>query len=130
MLISIADYGCEDIAEDYSITVAQLTTWNTWLASDCDKALYANLAYQETRAVCIGVNASAPTGTAAQPPSKTPSQTGSKTSISMGPTQTGVVAGCQEFYTVKSGDSCTSIESLFAITFSQLYQWNPSGKYL
>ncbi len=121
-------YGCQDIADDNSITIAQLTTWNTWLASACDKALYANLAYQDTRAVCIDVNASEPTGTAASPPSKTPLQSGSNVSTSMSPTQTDVVAECQKFYIVKSDDSCTSVEDMFAITSTQFYQWNPSGK--
>lgn len=59
-LTSIVDYNCEDMASDFSITVSQLTIWNTWLGSDCDIALYANLGYEDTRAICIGVNASAP----------------------------------------------------------------------
>jgi hypothetical protein len=45
----------------------------------------------------------------------------------MGPTQTGVVAECQQFYTVHSGDSCYGIETAFGITFAQFYQWNLSG---
>lgn len=54
-------------------------------------------------------------------------QTGTKTANSMGPTQTGVVAGCQQFYTVQSGDSCYNIETTYGITFTQFFQWNPSG---
>ena len=60
-LTSIVGYNCGDMASDVSITVSQLTTWNTWLGSDCDTALYANLSYEDTRAICIGVNASATT---------------------------------------------------------------------
>jgi LysM repeat protein len=45
----------------------------------------------------------------------------------MGPTQTGVVAECQQFYIAQSGDSCYNIETTFGITFAQFYQWNPSG---
>jgi LysM repeat protein len=126
-LTSIVDYNCEDMASEFSITVSQLTIWNTWLGSDCDIALYANLGYEDTRAICIGVNASAPTGTASAPPSTIPTQTGTKPTASMGSTQTGVVAECQQFYTVQSGDSCYSIETTFGITFAQFYQWNPSG---
>ncbi|KIM94593.1 carbohydrate-binding module family 50 protein, partial [Oidiodendron maius Zn] len=54
---------CEDIESDYSLTVDQLTTWNTWLSSDCDTNLYANLNSSDTRAICVGVNASTPVGT-------------------------------------------------------------------
>ncbi len=126
-LTLVVGYNCGQMLSDFSITLTQLQTWNTWLGSNCDTALYANLGKLDTRAICIGVNASAPTGSAAAPPSKIPTQTGTKPTASMGPTQTGVVAGCQRFYTVQSGDSCTNIETTFAITFAQLYQWNPSG---
>ncbi|KAF2719531.1 carbohydrate-binding module family 50 protein [Polychaeton citri CBS 116435] len=119
-------YDCGDIAQSYSISLTDLTTWNTWMGSDCDSALYKGLGYHDTRAICIGVNASAPTATATKPPSSTPPQTGTKTSTSMGPTQTGIVKGCLKYYTVQSGDSCTSIEAQYAITFAQFYQWNPS----
>jgi hypothetical protein len=79
-LTSIVDYNCEDMASDFSITVSQLTTWNTWLGSDCDITLYANLGYEDTRAICIGVNASAPTGTASAPPSTIPTVMNATTS--------------------------------------------------
>lgn len=122
-------YGCANIETDYSITAAQLTAWNTWLSSNCDTSLYANLTDGNDRPVCVGVNASATaTGQASAPPSTTlPPKTGSATTASMGPTQTGVVAGCQKFYTVQSGDSCYNIEQTYAISFAQFYQWNPSG---
>lgn len=42
------------------------------------------------------------------------------------PTQSGEAANCNKYYTVQSGDSCAKIESQFAITFQQLYQWNPA----
>ena len=120
-LISTVAYNCEDMEADFSITISQLETWNTWMGSNCDAALYANLAYEDTRAICIGVNGSAPTSTT------TASPTSTTTTASMGPTQTGIVAGCQEFYTVQSGDGCGSIETKFSITFAQFYAWNPSG---
>ena len=122
-------YGCSDIESDYSITADQLTTWNTWLSSNCDTDLYAGFDTDagDTRPVCVNVNASAPVGTANPSPSSTPPQTGTKTATSMGPTQTGVVAGCQEFYSVQSGDTCANIETTYDISFQQLYQWNPSS---
>ena len=79
-LTSIVDYNCEDMASDFSITVSQLMIWNTWLGSDCDITLYANLGYEDTRAICIGVNASVPTGTASAPPSAIPTVMNAKTS--------------------------------------------------
>lgn len=114
-------YNCEDMQGDFLITIAQLQTWNTWMGSNCDTALYANLGYESKRAICIGVNGSAPMSTT------TTSQSSTTTTASMGPTQTGIIAGCQQFYTVQSGDGCASIETKYAITFAQFYAWNPSG---
>ncbi|XDG02515.1 hypothetical protein ABKA04_002130 [Annulohypoxylon sp. FPYF3050] len=111
---------CASVADDASIELAQLTTWNSWLGSDCDTALFANLDENDVRAVCIGVNNTAPTATATNPPSTVSS------TASMGPTQTGIVSNCQQFYTVQSGDSCAAIEGMFAISFADLYSWNPS----
>ena len=123
---------CESIESDYSVTASQLTTWNTWLGSNCDANLYANLPYNGTRPLCVGVNGTEPVGSVAPGPSKSPSQTvtvsGSST-ISTGPTATGEVAGCKQFYTVQSGDSCTNIETTFGISFTQFYAWNPSSTF-
>ncbi|GIC84370.1 uncharacterized protein Aud_000186 [Aspergillus udagawae] len=115
------DYGCDQIVEDFSLTLTQLTTWNPWLAGGCDTALYANLTGNDERAVCIGVGNTTIT-TTTTPTTITPTTTTS----SMGPTRTGTVAGCQQFYTIQSGDSCSSVETEFGITFAQLYEWNPS----
>ncbi|RMY12406.1 hypothetical protein D0867_07773 [Hortaea werneckii] len=41
---------------------------------------------------------------------------------------TGMAAGCRQFYTAQSGDSCAAVEEKFDITFAQLYKWNPSIK--
>ena len=124
---------CEDIEGDYSITTSQMTTWNTWLASDCDTNLYANLLSNETRPVCVGVNASEPIGSVTSGPTKTSSQavtlTGT-TTASMGPTASGEVAGCKQYYTVQSGDSCANIETTFEISLAQFYAWNPSSMFI
>ncbi|KAK5011401.1 hypothetical protein LTR28_003417 [Elasticomyces elasticus] len=118
------DYVCADVASDSHITVNQLTTWNTWLSSNCDTALYANLNSSDTRAVCVGVNGTTTSATATSVVSTT------ATTQSQGPTQSGEVPGCQKHYTVLSGDSCSSIDTQFNITFQQFYNWNPSRKYL
>ena len=41
-------------------------------------------------------------------------------------TPTDTVSGCQQFYTLTSGDDCSTIETEFGITLAQFYQWNPS----
>lgn len=43
-----------------------------------------------------------------------------------GPTQSRITANCNEFYEIKSGSSCSAVESTFSITFAQLYAWNPA----
>ena len=128
---TFAVYMCEDIEGGYSVTASQLTTWNTWLASDCDRNLYANLLSNETRPVCVGVNASEPIGSLTSGPTE-PSQTAfTGTNIaSMGPTASGEVAGCKQYYTVQSGDSCTNIETIYGISFAQFYAWNPSSMFI
>ena len=98
--------------------------WNPWLAGDCDTALYANLNRSDSFAVCIGVSSAISTTTAAA--AATASVT---TMTSTGPTQMGVVAGCQDFFTVESGDDCSTIETEFGVTLAELYAWNPSSTF-
>lgn len=54
----------------------------------------------------------------------TSTEPSTQTIASMGPTQTGVVSGCQKFYA--GGDDYSTIESKFGISFAEFYQWNPS----
>lgn len=103
-------------------------TWNPWVGSDCDTGVYVNLGATDTRAVCIGVNSTAPTATASGVSSTSVTLTNSGTT-SMGPTQTGIVAGCTQYYTVQAGDSCAAIDAQFSITFDQFYAWNPAGTF-
>ncbi|KAK8074533.1 hypothetical protein PG997_009196 [Apiospora hydei] len=86
-------------------------------------ALFANLEENDFLAVCIGVNSTAPTATATSP---SLTATGSKSSASMGPTPTGIIPSCRQFYTVQSGDSCAAIQGMFAISFADFFKWNPS----
>ncbi|KAG9563621.1 hypothetical protein KCU71_g6667, partial [Aureobasidium melanogenum] len=44
-----------------------------------------------------------------------------------GPTQSGITAGCKQYYTVKSGDSCAGVKSTFGISFAQLMSYTPPG---
>lgn len=43
-----------------------------------------------------------------------------------GPTQTGIVAGCEEWYVVKANDTCTGITKQYSISQAQFYAWNPA----
>ncbi|KAF7797813.1 hypothetical protein EIP86_009019 [Pleurotus ostreatoroseus] len=36
-----------------------------------------------------------------------------------------ITSGCNQYYTIVSGDSCTAIESNFGITINQFVAWNP-----
>lgn len=89
-----------------------MLAWNPWLTGDCGTELYANLDTSNFRAVCIGVDTSATTTTSSTPAAPTPTDT---------------VAGCQKFYTVVSGDDCSTIETKFGITLAEFYAWNPSS---
>ncbi|OAA74801.1 peptidoglycan-binding protein [Akanthomyces lecanii RCEF 1005] len=43
-----------------------------------------------------------------------------------GPTMTGTAPDCNSWYTVKSGDTCPSVEEKFGITADQFFKWNPA----
>lgn len=113
---------CEDIATDYRTTMAKLMSWNPWLGSDCNSGLYDGISDNGIRPLCVGVNSTAPTGTA----TKAPTAASTQNTASMGPTQTDIVQGCQKYYTVKDGDTCASVYGQAGITFDQLYAWNPA----
>ncbi|OBW67138.1 MAG: putative cytosolic iron-sulfur protein assembly protein 1 [Aureobasidium pullulans] len=42
------------------------------------------------------------------------------------PTQNGIVSGCTEWYTAKSGDTCSKIAAKFSIPIEQFMDWNPA----
>lgn len=43
-----------------------------------------------------------------------------------GPTMTGTAPNCVSWYTVKSGDTCPSVQEKFNITAEQFFKWNPA----
>ncbi|CAG8067040.1 unnamed protein product [Penicillium salamii] len=119
------DYTCDEIVYDFSLTLAELVSWNSWLAGDCDTALYANLNSTDERAICIGVGPANKTATAT---ATTASSTGTstQTAFTTAPTPADTVAGCEQFYTTTDSDDCSAVEIKFDITLAQFYQWNPS----
>ncbi|KAL5360255.1 hypothetical protein BJX96DRAFT_184441 [Aspergillus floccosus] len=112
-------YSCDNIETGFGLTATQLLEWNSWMGSDCNSALFNGLGYYDVRAICVGVGSTS-TG------SSTTTTATTTTSSITAPTQTGIVADCEEFYTAKSGDTCASIEAQFGITFGEFYSWNPS----
>ena len=42
------------------------------------------------------------------------------------PIRMGMVLDCNEFYLVKSGDSCDAIVEEYDITLDEFYHWNPA----
>ncbi|TIA79674.1 concanavalin A-like lectin/glucanase [Aureobasidium pullulans] len=42
------------------------------------------------------------------------------------PTQNGIVSGCTQWYTAKSGDTCSKIAAKFSIPIEQFMDWNPA----
>jgi hypothetical protein len=117
------------LLDSFDISLSQLLSWNAWLVDgDCTTALFATVGDYEDRSVCIGVGAGATSVIPISTTTKSASGSGSatKTTTSTGPTQTGVVSGCQLFYATQDGDTCPSIESKYCITAAQFYEWNPS----
>lgn len=41
----------------------------------------------------------------------------------------GITPDCWEAYTVQYGDSCASIQGMFAISLVEFYKWNPISEY-
>ncbi|KAJ5933798.1 hypothetical protein N7454_006127 [Penicillium verhagenii] len=110
------DYTCSHIKDDFELTVADLVAWNPWLAGDCDTNLYRNITGNDVRALCIGIDTHTTTTTSHAGTSAAPT-----------PTYTAVSRDdCDEYHTVARGDSCASIQSLYGITFAELYKWNPA----
>ncbi|KAK6950779.1 hypothetical protein Daesc_007304 [Daldinia eschscholtzii] len=117
---------CEDIAIDANITTKQLTQWNPWVGSDCDKGIYADLAAADTRPVCIGTNSTdSPTETIT--PTSSSSRPPTQSSSSVAPTQTGIAAGCTKYHIAVKGDGCWAVANQYGITLDQFYAWNPAA---
>ncbi|PKX89321.1 uncharacterized protein P174DRAFT_435426 [Aspergillus novofumigatus IBT 16806] len=55
-----ANYGRDDFASVYEITMSELLAWNSWLMRDRDTALYANIEESVTRAIYMGTSTASP----------------------------------------------------------------------
>ncbi|RDW92669.1 hypothetical protein BP5796_02063 [Coleophoma crateriformis] len=104
--------SCTSIETAYGITFATFYAWNPAIGSDCTN-LWLGEAY------CVGVSGSATT-------SATASAISTSSVTPPGPTQTGITSSCTEYYLTGSGDTCSSIETAYSITFAEFYAWNPA----
>ncbi|KAI9148438.1 transporter [Paramyrothecium foliicola] len=100
--------GCANIVKKHGITLSQFTTWNPGVGSDCT-GLWGN-AY-----ACVSIIGHTPSPTTPPNGIETPQ-----------PIQDGMTTNCNKFHLIKSGNSCSAIQSTDKISFTDLYKWNPA----
>jgi LysM repeat protein len=74
----------------------------------------------------IGTVSNDPEPTTTSTTLKTTTSTTTTSSSPYQPTQPGLVANCDQFHLVASGDQCDTIEAKYGITDAQFKAWNPS----
>lgn len=109
--------SCSVVASDNGISLTDFYAWNPAVGSSC--------AYLDVGDyVCVGIAGS---GTATSASTTTPTTTSTSSGVTTpSPIQTGMVSGCDAFYYVVSGDSCTSIATAEDVTVADLEEWNPA----
>lgn len=114
---------CQVISDRFgTFTVAQFETWNPAVKSDCSQ-LFLGYYY------CIAVPGT-PTTRTSTSTTKTTSKTPTPSPTPKGPQpqQPGIVANCNKWYLVKSGDSCFTIEQAQAVSAANFQKWNTGIK--
>ncbi|KAK0639731.1 hypothetical protein B0T16DRAFT_247783 [Cercophora newfieldiana] len=96
---------CGTIATRYNTPLA---TWNPAVGTSC-ASLWLNTY------VCVRTIGFVP---------PTPTSTGKGISTPT-PTQPGMVANCNRFHKVASGDQCGTIASRYGVSLANFYSWNP-----
>ncbi|KAJ7708606.1 hypothetical protein B0H16DRAFT_1438492 [Mycena metata] len=91
--------SCGTIETKFTITLADIIAWNPYLTSSCAIQIGENLC----------VSGAPSTGTPTGPPSNIAA---------------GTLENCTEYYTIASGDSCTSVDEKFDIALADLLRWN------
>ena len=111
--------SCDTISLNYSISYALLVNLNPSINSGCTNLLsgYDYCVAPVNGTIPLNVTTT-PTQTATSPPSTT--------SFARAPTQTvnGTTPDCYNWYTVKSGDTCSAIVTSYGITLAQFRSWN------
>ncbi|KAI1360466.1 carbohydrate-binding module family 50 protein [Xylaria arbuscula] len=109
---------CDTIVAQYGIALTNFYAWNPAVGSSCTKLIPGDY-------VCVGVIGSvATTTTTTSTTTKAPTGNGIATPT---PIQTGMVSDCDEFYLVKTGDTCDAIASAKGISVANFYAWNPAA---
>ncbi|EEQ32195.1 LysM domain-containing protein [Microsporum canis CBS 113480] len=108
--------NCYNIAAANGITLPDFYSWNPAVGDTCS-TLWPDFY------VCVGTTKSTPTKTTFVTSTTTPTGNGIATPT---PTQPGMVANCNKFHQVVSGDSCFDISNAAGISLDNFYAWNPT----
>ncbi|OQE13794.1 hypothetical protein PENFLA_c043G06933 [Penicillium flavigenum] len=105
---------CDFVCRANNIPVSALYKWNPAVGPDCTNLwMQASYCVQGPGWEDVAYNDTSLTST-------------TTTGGAPGPTQTGIVAGCEEWYVVKANDTCPGIAKQYSISQAQFYAWNPA----
>ncbi|KAH8896311.1 hypothetical protein GQ53DRAFT_743558 [Thozetella sp. PMI_491] len=108
---------CGTVESKFGITHVQFIKWNSAVSPDCATNFWGGYAY------CVGVSGAAPASTTS---SSSSSKSVPTVTSPPGPTMTGSPANCNNWYLVKDGDNCGTVEAAYGITHVQFIKWNPA----
>ncbi|KAI0106466.1 carbohydrate-binding module family 50 protein [Nemania sp. FL0031] len=107
---------CDTIVAAYGISLQNFYAWNPAVGPSCTTLIPGDY-------VCIGIIGFTTT-TTTTPTTTAPLGNGIATPT---PYQAGIVSDCNEFYFVKTGDTCDNIAADKGISVAQFYAWNPAA---
>lgn len=107
--------GCSAIGTKYSVSFAQLLSWNPAIGSNCETLQLNNY-------VCVGIIGGTP-ATTSKPSSTTSKGNGIVTPT---PIREGTTSSCTQFHFVVKGDTCATLGTKYSISFAQILAWNPA----
>ncbi|KAJ5094856.1 hypothetical protein N7456_010717 [Penicillium angulare] len=110
--------SCSAIESQYGISLTEFLAWNPSLNSDCTNLLVGYY-------YCVnipGATKVATTTTTKVPATATPADGITTPS----PIQTGMIATCNKFDLVQSGDTCAVIANKYNVPLASFYDWNPA----
>lgn len=111
--------GCASIGSKYGLTAAQLYSWNPAIGNNC-QSMWLNTY------LCVGVVGGLTTTKATTKTSVTTSAAPGNGIQTPTPTREGMTRSCNQFYLVKSGDTCQTVTARYGISLAQFLEWNPS----
>ncbi|KAL8758634.1 MAG: hypothetical protein Q9184_003869 [Pyrenodesmia sp. 2 TL-2023] len=111
---TISGDTCQVISDRFgTFSVSQFISWNSAVQSDCSQ-LYLDYYY------CIAIPGTPTTRTSSSTTSRAPTPTPKGPQ----PQQPGIVANCNKYYLVNSGDSCYTIQQTQMVTSTNFLSWN------